>query len=155
MVISSVVIRKSREADFPVIAEMIRYNLLYINCRDYPDKVIKSLYGQFSAGYLKSLAESREIFVAVIDDRVVGTASLDKDRIYTVFVDMWSHGKGIGQALMSHLEALAGEAGVKTLQVPASLTALGFYTKLGYREVQRTESEESGRIVIMEKSLAP
>ena len=53
---------------------------------------------------------------------------------------------------MAELERAAIAAGVERLKVPSSLTAEGFYARLGFRAIREiTEGEE--RTIVMERGL--
>jgi ribosomal protein S18 acetylase RimI-like enzyme len=54
---------------------------------------------------------------------------------------------------MKEIEELAVALGYSVIRTPASLTAVGFYKKLGYQEIERIQTEDSGLNVIMEKRL--
>jgi predicted N-acetyltransferase YhbS len=69
-----------------------------------------------------------------------------------VFVEPSLQRAGIGQRLMEAVQAAAQEAGVKVLRVPSSLTAEGFYRRLGFQVVgEQVEGEE--RTLIMQRTL--
>lgn len=149
-----VTVRKFRESDAEAVSELIRRNLTEVNCKDYPESVVKSMYEAFTPKYIRTLSNKRKMYVALYDDKVIGTASLDYDTVYTVFVDVDYHRKGVGRKLMELLEEIAANNGLSTLQLPASITARKFYEKLGYQFVKQVESEENGIGLIMEKYLA-
>ena len=93
----------------------------------------------------RKLAVQRELFfVAQDDDRIVGTVmgGYDGHRgwIYSLAVDPRFRRRGIGRALMAHVEqALAGLGCEKVnLQVFASnASSAAFYLKLGYAVEER------------------
>jgi N-acetylglutamate synthase-like GNAT family acetyltransferase len=94
----------------------------------------------------------RTVFVAVMDRRVVGTASLDGDTIRTVFVSPDVQARGIGTLLMAEVERTARERKIPLLTVPSSLSAEAFYAQLGFRPVRDSYYGEE-RTIIMEQSL--
>ena len=59
----------------------------------------------------------------------------------------------IGAQLVAHLEAHALRAGVKELRLSSSLTARGFYERLGYHTI-RLEERVDGSTYLMRKTLA-
>jgi putative acetyltransferase len=61
-------------------------------------------------------------------------------------------GKGIGARLVAHLEAHARETGVVELLLSSSITARGFYERLGYRLI-RFDEREDGSTFLMSKML--
>ena len=76
--------------------------------------------------------------VALLSERVVGTAGLDGDVVRTVFVAPDVQGSGVGRTLMHELERRARSKGIKKLSVPSSITAERFYAKLGYAPIRDT-----------------
>jgi N-acetylglutamate synthase-like GNAT family acetyltransferase len=150
---NEILVRRFRKEDSLRVSELIRENLIKVNIKDYPEKIIKNMFERFTPEFINTIDNSRKIFVAEYNDVVVGTASLDNDKVYTVFVDMNYHGRGVGKELMSNIERTALESGIKSLQLPASLTASEFYKKLGYHVVMEAESEENGKNIVMEKYL--
>ena len=77
---------------------------------------------------------AHDTLVAVIGEELVGFADMDEqgylDRLY---VSADHLGEGIGRALVQTLEAHARQAGVTCFHTEASLTALPFFQRLGYR----------------------
>lgn len=151
--VSSVAIRDFGTHDSEAVSALIRENLLKVNSRDYPEQIINRMVNLFSPEYIKLISAVRKMVVAVEGENVIGTASLDGDTLYTVFVDMNYHGAGVGRSLIQYLEQTARNSGVHVLQVPSSLTAEHFYAKMGYRRVRVIESEEFGTDIIMSKDL--
>ncbi|NGM81695.1 GNAT family N-acetyltransferase [Paenibacillus sp. 7124] len=152
---SAVAIREFRPQDSEAVSALIRENLLKVNSRDYPEPVIQRMAGLFTSEYIMQASLARTMIVAVEGEKVIGTASLDGDTLYTVFVDMNYHGGGVGRSLIQYLEQTAWNSGVHVLQVPSSLTAEYFYGKMGYRRVRVIESEDFGTDIIMFKELQP
>jgi GNAT superfamily N-acetyltransferase len=75
----------------------------------------------------------RDVFVCHKGGRIVGTIALGADRLRSLFVDPELQRAGIGARLVSHLETHARKVGVSELKLSSSLTARGFYERLGYR----------------------
>lgn len=152
---SGLVIRAYTEEDSPVLSAIIRENLLQVNSKDYPQEIIDRMCAIFTPKHITELSGTRTAVVAVVDNQVIGTASLAGDTIYTVFVDPRHHARGYGQCLIAYLEQLAAESGILSLQLPSSITAQGFYEKLGYRAVHIGHSEAFGDSIVMLKELQP
>lgn len=146
-------LRRFKEQEAKKVSSIIQNNLLQINSKDYPEKVINKMCETFTPGYIIKMSKQRKMYVALIGDMIVGTASIEDDTIYTVFVDVKYHGKGIGEKLISLLEEIAANNGIQLVKLPASITALKFYERLGYCAVSEVESEEFGKDIIMEKYL--
>ena len=150
----NIYIRKARQEDAAEISSVIISAIKETNAKDYPKSVIEKLPESFSPDRIKDRMSTREMYVSIKDGRVVGTASLDANTIRSVFVMPELQGIGIGLAIMEQLEALASEKTITTLTVPSSITAEGFYKKLGYNKV-REEYEGAEKIIIMSKIIRP
>jgi GNAT superfamily N-acetyltransferase len=139
-------VRPFRSADAPRVAEIVHRCLREVNSRDYPADIIDRMCAHFTAERFIELSRYRLAYVAVDhgigeDERVVGTVSRDGNRVYSMFVDPVLAGRGIGRRLMQHIETLAADDGFDHMETGASLTAHGFYLKLGYTDVRETETE--------------
>ncbi|WP_027910139.1 GNAT family N-acetyltransferase [Pseudomonas sp. URMO17WK12:I4] len=145
-------IRPARETDADAISRVIVQTLRLSNAADYPPQVIERVAANFDAAGVRGLLESRQVFVALDDERVVATASLASDVVRSVFVLPEMQGRGVGKALMRHIEGVALAAGVQSLRVPASLTAVPFYTALGYTVI-REIVEDDERTQVMAREL--
>ena len=127
-------IRAFEEADSPAVISLWREVFAYTTPHNDPALVID-----------RKMALQRELFfVAALDERIVGTVmgGYDGHRgwLYSLAVHPSSRGRGIGTALVRHLErALADLGCVKiNLQVLASNPkVVAFYEKLGYRVEER------------------
>lgn len=148
----SIFIREARSEDADAVSSLIIAAIKETNAKDYPASFIKKLPDNFSAENVAGRMLSRKVYVAVKSGDIIGTASLDKATVRSVFVMPNHQEVGIGLALMKHIEALAMQSYVKTLTVPSSITAEGFYQKLGYVKV-REEYEGEEKIILMSKSL--
>jgi N-acetylglutamate synthase-like GNAT family acetyltransferase len=147
-------IREARPEDAVAISALIISAIKETNAKDYPASFIDKLPENFSPEQIASRMLVRETYISVKDGKVTGTASLDKSTIRSVFVMPKLQGLGIGLALMKHIEELAAKNKVKELTVPSSITAEGFYQRLGYAKV-REEYEGVEKIIIMRKITSP
>lgn len=85
-----------------------------------------------------------QLFVAVDQGSVVGMITLrDLTHISLLFVDEKYHRQGIGRALMKYLtNYLLTEIGADRVTVNASPYGVGFYHKLGFRDVRPEEMRD-------------
>lgn len=139
--------------DAPELSSLVQQTIRISNGQDYPKRVIDRVTDNFSLQNVCQLINSRTVWVAVRGGTLSGTASLDGNTVRMVFVLPSAQGKGIGQCLMQTVEKTARSRGHKVLRVPASLTARGFYSKLGYFDVRELLYGDE-RTFVMEKSLS-
>ena len=124
------------------MSDIILSNMYEIIIKDHGEEVVDKLSKFFTENEIKKNFPNRtKCFVALKDNEVVGTASIDKfwgdDTgtkyiILTVFVRMENHRQGIGKLLIKKLEEFAKEINVKQLVIPSSIYGCEFYRKLGY-----------------------
>ncbi len=147
-------IRLAREEDAEAISLVIVDALRHTNARDYSPAIIDRVVENFSPDAVRGLLRSRMVFVAAEGGTVFGTGSLDGAVVRTLFVSPSVQKSGIGSRLMAAIMGAAQAQGVKTLAVPSSVTAEGFYARLGFKVAEdRYYGEE--RTIIMERSLEP
>jgi GNAT superfamily N-acetyltransferase len=132
-------IRRFAAADAPAVAGLIARCLREVNSRDYPADIIDRMCAHFDAARVAELAAQRQMFVAEADG-VVGTISRDGNKVHTMFVQPDAAGRGIGRLLLRHIEALAAADGHDFMETSSSITAHGFYQRLGYVDVRSTET---------------
>jgi len=149
---AEVQIRRALDSDAEAISGLIVQTLRLSNARDYPPEVIDRVAANFDAAGVRELMATREVFVALDGERVVATASLAGDVLRSVFVLPEMQGRGLGKALMKHVEGVARAAGVQQLRVPASLTAVPFYSALGYAVVREVVDGDE-RTLVMARQL--
>ncbi|MCX5510245.1 GNAT family N-acetyltransferase [Pseudomonas sp. BJa3] len=144
-------IRRAQREDAEAISRIVITALRESNSRDYPAEVIAQVEQSFSPAAVSALLDSRMVFVAVNQNELLGTASLDGEVVRTVFVAPIHHRTGVGKRLMEAVHAAAIRAGVTALSVPSSITAQGCYARLGYRKL-RDEFHGVERTIVLEKS---
>ncbi|WP_263260602.1 GNAT family N-acetyltransferase [Pseudomonas sp. RIT-PI-S] len=143
--------RPALHSDAPTISEVILAALRTTNAKDYSAEILQRVALSFSPSAVLALINTRDVYVALSEDGIIGTASLDGTVIRTVFVAPAYQGKGVGTALMTAVEQLAIERGITRLKVPSSVTAEMFYRGLGFTVV-REVIEEGERTIVMERS---
>jgi len=146
-------VRPALEADAARVSQVILAALLTSNAQDYPAHVIERVQDSFTPDAVLQLMRRRQMFVALVDGELLGTASLDGRAVRSVFVDPAYHGCGLGRQLMVAVEQAALQAGLTSLVVPSSVTAEGFYARLGFVRV-REHYEGDELTLIMERALS-
>lgn len=147
-------IRPALPSEAAEIGALIVQTLHSTNAADYSAENIERVARSFSTDAILELMRHRKMFVATSNGKIVGTASLDGRVVRTVFVASNLQGHGIGKRLMDAVEHAAREAGGKILAVPSSITAEGFYARLGFLPV-RDAYHGDERTIIMERCLPP
>lgn len=97
-------------------------------------------------------------FVAIEDEKIIGVAGFQKESgtVAGIFVDPKHKKKGIGSKLMRKIEENAREQGITEMETLASLEAVDFYKKNGYKITGEKKQDIEGKdieIKVMVKQL--
>ncbi|MBR4346714.1 MAG: GNAT family N-acetyltransferase [Oscillospiraceae bacterium] len=132
-------IRRFRPEDAQETAQVIAKTLRVSNSRDYPEKFIEQNIVSHSAEELIKASNERHMYVICDGDRIIGTGgiagywgSLTESILLTVFILPEYQGKGLGRKLIETLEQDEYFLRAQRIEIPASLTAVQFYRKMGY-----------------------
>ncbi|HCJ1109646.1 TPA: GNAT family N-acetyltransferase [Legionella pneumophila] len=149
---TKIFIRAANFDDAEDISKLIIKTLQESNIKDYSTKIIEEVIESFSPTKITSRMAQRQIFIAIEQNQIIGTASLEDNMVRSVFVLPSKQMKKIGLQLMNHLENIAKEQNIQHLTVPSSITAEAFYRKLGYKTIGEEYYGEE-RTIIMEKHI--
>ena len=138
---NDLVIRDAGPDDVAAISTLVQRTVRISNGKDYPAEAIEMIVANFAADKVGQRMADRDVFVCQRGDRVVGTIALGGDRLRSLFVDPELQQAGVGARLVAHLEAHARKVGVRELSLSSSLTARGFYERLGYRLIELQEHD--------------
>jgi ribosomal protein S18 acetylase RimI-like enzyme len=122
------------EVDVPALYELRRAGIRAGCVGHYSSAQIDAWTNPLSdIGLQKSLPEHS--YFAKIDDEIVACGMLDvaTGRIDGIIVSPSHFRRGIGRAMMQHLERVARDYGVKHLVLDASLNAVDFYRSQGFQ----------------------
>lgn len=111
-----------------------------VNAKDYPADKIDEVCGHFSVEMLLKQAETAHMYVAVsTSGRILGTGTIapfsgseTESVLLTIYVLPELIGHGIGSEIVRALEQDGFFLRANRIEIPAAITALGFYRKMGY-----------------------
>ena len=131
-------IRAATSSDAHAIWDVHTRSIRQVASRDYTPVQLAGWSDHLTAeGYVSAMEQGEVMFVAILDDKVIGFSSVKGASIMAVYVAPDGIGFGVGKALYQKLEAHAVAIGVAQLELDSSITAVGFYQKLGYTEISR------------------
>src|SRR6266508_6586172 len=92
---------------------------------------------------------TNEVFVAIIDDRIVGCCALVVTESLAELEHMWIRpeyiGSGVGRRLFDHVKAVAARRRLPALELSADPNAEGFYERMGAVRIGEIRGEIDGR----------
>jgi GNAT superfamily N-acetyltransferase len=116
---------------------------------------LRPLIEYFSPAKVVQLNEERYCLVAEEEGRIVGTAAIEGEHIWTFFVHPDYQHKGFGTALLAGLEHAAYSLGLRRLLAAASLTGTSFYERHGYSRTGKVLDGIAGAQIEVEKRIHP
>jgi putative acetyltransferase len=132
-----ILIRTYEATDAAALVDLYRASVRTIAARDYnqsqvrawaPDAIDEEKFGQ--------RCESKSTWVAKIEDRIAGFSDLEPNgHVDMLFVHPDFQRRGVGRALLKHVEKAARAMGLRRLYAEASITARLTFEAAGFRVV--------------------
>ena len=132
-------IRKIKETDVQAVSGLIAKTLRTTNIRDYSPEFIENEVNILTPEYIAWRASWMHFYVVCQEETIVGCGAIGpywgsetESSLFTIFVLPEYQGKGIGRKIIAALEADEFALRANRIEIPASITACGFYRKMGY-----------------------
>ena len=132
-------IRRFQLEDAIETAQMIAETLMISNRKDYSREYIERTIASHSAEIISERAKEGHMYVVCDDSRIIGCGaiagywgSVTESILLTIFVLPEYQSKGVGKRIIQTLEQDEFFLRAKRIEVPASITAVEFYKKMGY-----------------------
>ena len=132
-------IRLFKQEDAIETAQVIAQTLRTSNRKDYSQKYIEDNISSHSASVLIERAKDGHMYVVCHEERIIGCGAIagywgstTESILLTIFVLPEYQGKGIGKQIIRTLENDEFFLRAKRIEIPASITAVEFYRKMGY-----------------------
>jgi len=154
----SCIVRRFRDSDAAAVSALIIETLKTTNATDYSPEYIESTAKAFTPDGVISRAQWTHFYVVCHDARIVGCGAIgpywdkeDESCLFTVFVLPEYQGKGIGRTIIEALEQDEYFLRARRIEVPASITACGFYQKMGYSYKNGITTPDKEQLYRLEK----
>lgn len=151
-------IRRFRASDSEEVSELIAKTLRTVNIKDYSEEYIEANVSSHSADVLIERAKQGNMYVVCDNLRIVGCGAIagywgstTESILLTVFVLPEYQGKGIGRLIIQTLEQDEFFLRSNRIEIPASITAVGFYKKMGYDYKNGIAEIDNEQVYRMEK----
>ena len=156
------VIRKFKETDAEAVSRLIIETVKVSNVKDYPVEMIEELVKRERPEDVLKRASWTHFYVVEADDRIVGCGAIgpywdkqDESSLFTIFVLPAYQGKGIGRMIIETLERDDYALRARRIEIPASITGLPFYQKMGYTFKEGHETPDEELLYRLEKYTNP
>ena len=151
-------IRLFQQGDAIEVASLIARTLKESNSQDYSAEYIEDTIASHSAEVLTERAKKGHMYVVCDKDRIVGCGAIagywgskTESILLTIFVLPEYQGKGIGCKIIHTLEKDEYFLRAKRIEIPASITAVEFYRKMGYNYKNGIAELDSEQVYRLEK----
>ncbi len=140
----TITIRPYRESDVVSVGKLIADTYSKFNLDFAPPEERGKLLGPFSharsteKSHREAVAQairSAVVLVAVDNGKIVGVLRGRKERLASLFVRGDHHRQGIGRRLVEHFERECIRQGDGKIGIAATLYAVPFYLKMGYKRI--------------------
>ena len=152
-------IRLFEHTDATEVSELIRKTISISNVKDYPLELIEILVNSFTPQHVIKRASWTHFYVAEEQEKIVGCGAIgpywgkeDESSLFTIFVLPEYQGKGIGSAIIDTLENDSYFLRAKRIEIPASITGVPFYLKMGYHYKNGITEPDEEHLIRMEKN---
>lgn len=152
------IIRKFKNEDSVELSEVIAETLRTTNSKDYSPEFIEKEILFFTPKKLIERATWVHFYVVCEDEKIIGCGGIgaywgkkDESSLFTIFVLPEYQGKGIGRKIIETLEQDEYFLRAKRIEIPASITAVGFYKKMGYSFKNGIDTVDDEQLYRLEK----
>lgn len=153
--------RRFREEDAAEVSALIAKTLRTTNIADYSPEYIEKDVAQFTPQNVIQRAGWTHFYVFCDAERIVGCGAIgpywgkeDESSLFNIFVLPEYQGKGVGKKIIATLEEDAYALRAKRIEIPASITACGFYRKMGYNYKNGIDTVDEEQLYRLEKYTA-
>ena len=152
------IIRRLKKQDAPAVSGLIITTIRISNVRDYPAELMEELVKTQTPEHVLQRAAWTHFYVAEEAGRIIGCGAIgpywgreDESSLFSIFVHPDHQGKGVGRAIVEELERDEFALRAKRIEIPASITGLPFYLKMGYSFKDGKETVDEEHLYRLEK----
>lgn len=155
---TDITIRRLEEKDAEKVSELIRTTISISNKKDYPEELMDQLITIETPEHVLERASWTHFYVAEKDGAIIGCGAIgpywgkeDESSLFTIFVNPECQGKGVGRLIVETLEKDEYFTRAKRIEIPASITGIPFYLKMGYNYKNGITEPDEEHLIRLEK----
>ena len=152
-------VRRIEESDAKDVSDLIRKTISISNKKDYPEDLMDQLIEIETPEHVLQRASWTHFYVVSDGDAIIGCGAIgpywgkgDESSLFTIFVLPDYQGKGVGRLIMETLENDEFFLRAKRIEIPASITGVPFYLKMGYHYKDGISEPDDEHLIRMEKN---
>ena len=151
-------IRRFRPEDAEETAQVIAVTLKTSNGKDYSEEYIEANIASHSPEILIKRAKEGHMYVVYENSKIIGCGAIagywgstEESILLTIFVLPEYQGKEVGREIIRTLEQDEYFLRAKRIEIPASVTAVDFYRKMGYAFKNGIDALDEEQVYRLEK----
>lgn len=151
--------RRFEEKDAEAVSQLIRTTIEISNKKDYPAELMDELIQTETPEHVLGRAGWTHMYVIEDEGKIVGCGAIgpywgkeDESSLFTIFVLPEYQGKGVGRKIMETLEADEYFLRARRIEIPASVTGVPFYLRMGYHYKNGISEPDEEHLIRMEKT---
>ena len=152
------IVRRFCEEDAKELSGMIHETLRLINSKDYSEEYINQTIEQLSPEEMINRSKWMNLYVVELNHQIVGCGGIGsywgsetESSLFNIFVSAHHQGQGIGRKIIETLEEDEYFLRAKRVEIPASISALPFYQKMGYTFKNGVDQVDEEQLYRLEK----
>lgn len=161
-VVIKVMIRRFQNQDAQTVSKLVAKTLLTTNSKDYSKAYLTKVIAERDANFFIENSQYTHMYVVSVHHQIVGCGAIgpfwgkeDESSLFNMFVLPTYQGLGIGRKLIQTLEKDVYFKRAKRIEIPASITGLGFYQKMGYKFKNGQDKVDDEGLYRLEKFNSP
>ena len=151
-------IRRFTEQDAKAVSELIIRTIRISNVRDYPAELMEELVRTETPEHVLQRASWTHFYVAEEEGKIISCGAIgpywgkeDESSLFTIFVLPERQGRGVGRKIVETLERDEYALRARRIEIPAYITGLPFYRKMGYGVKDGAETPDGEGLYRLEK----
>ena len=154
----SLTARRLEERDAEAVSALIRKTISISNTKDYPKELMDQLIETETPEHVLERASWTHFYVVELQGSIIGCGAIgpywgkeDESSLFTIFVLPEYQHMGVGHFIISTLEKDEFFTRAKRIEIPASITGVPFYLKMGYGYKNGIKEPDEEHLIRMEK----